>query len=86
MLVTDPDGNETQYVYDGGVLVSRCRTTAARAPRRPGLTPRTPRRCSTDAVIDPNGNTSEYSYDGSGNMTSSTNPLSQTASYSLQQL
>ena len=81
VVTTDPDGNETKYSYYGGVLVSEVKGYTSLAPSTTGLQP-DPATLLDTTVVDPNGNPSEYSYTGAGDVTSHTNQLRQTSTYS----
>ena len=79
-IETDPDGNETNYGFEGGILVSR---EAGYGGSSPSLTTYEPDSTTllNDAVVDPNGNTTSYGYDSNGNVNSMTNPLGNTWTY-----
>ncbi|HET8893357.1 MAG TPA: LamG-like jellyroll fold domain-containing protein [Gaiellaceae bacterium] len=80
VVVTDPDGNKTQYTYDRGILVSQVDGYTGPSSFTTGYQPDASTLLDT-SIVQPNG-TSTYAYSGNGNITSSTNPLGQTASYS----
>jgi len=80
-LVTDPDGNQTQYVYDSGILIQK---TAGYGTSSASTRVYQPDSATLldDAVIDPNGHKTSYSYDAAGNITAVTNPLGNTSTAS----
>jgi RHS repeat-associated protein len=78
-IETDPDGNETQYVFDGSVLISLVNGYGASSPATESFQP-DPNTLLNSASFDPNGNTTAESYDADGNAITTTNPLGDTAS------
>jgi RHS repeat-associated protein len=80
VVVTDPDGNETQYTYDRGILVSQVAGYTGSSSFTTSFQP-DPSTLLDTSIVQPNG-TSTYAYNGNGSVTSSTNTLGQTASYS----
>jgi RHS repeat-associated protein len=81
VIATDPDGNQTKTTYDNGVVVDSESGYGLSSSSTTQLEP-DPSTLLDTTVVDPNGNPSEYSYNASGDTTSSTNQLSQTATAS----
>lgn len=73
-LVTDPNGDETLYTYDYGLLVQK---TAAYGTDLAATTNYTydPSTLGMTSETDPNGNTTTYTYDDNGNVLTETDPL-----------
>ena len=84
-LVTDPDGNETQYVYQQRHVLAKPKATA-RGSRPPGPTTPTPPPCWSRRIIDPNGNTTTYSLRQRRQHDHDDQPARETSTASLQQL
>jgi RHS repeat-associated protein len=76
-LVTDPDGNTTQYRFDSGILAAKTEGYGSGSPSTWTYV-LDPSTLLVDAVIDPNGNMTTYVHDADGNVTSMTNPLGST--------
>ncbi len=78
--VTDPNGNQIQFVYFDFELISVTRGygTAEAATTSYSYDPSTLGR---ESVTDPNGNVSAYTYDSQGNLLSATDALGHTTSY-----
>ena len=82
VVVTDPDGNETQDLYSAGELVQTTigYGTSAAATFYFGYDPATLMR---EFVLDPDGDITNESYDSQGNLLSKTNGLGNTWTYSF---
>ncbi|MHB8458421.1 MAG: hypothetical protein ACYDBS_12150, partial [Acidimicrobiales bacterium] len=81
VVVTNPKGNKTEYVYTGNVLTIRIdgygsssSTTWTYKPDSSTLL--------VDSVTDPNGNATYYSYDAAGNVISKTDAIGDRWTYS----
>jgi RHS repeat-associated protein/uncharacterized repeat protein (TIGR02059 family) len=80
-LVTDPDGNQTQYTYNNRILVGRVLGYGSSSPSIWNYRP-DPSTLLDDTVIDPNDNETDYTYDSNGDLSSKTNQLGSIWSYS----
>ena len=80
-LVTDPDGNQTQYTYNNRIMVGRTLGYSGSSPSTWSYRP-DPTTMQDDTIVDPNGNETDYTYNSSGELTSKTNALGATWSYS----
>jgi RHS repeat-associated protein len=79
-LVTDRNGNVTQYVFDGSALTKRVVGYGSSSPATWAYTI-DPATLLTTATTDPNSHTTTVTYDSRGNLLTSTDPLSHTTSY-----
>jgi RHS repeat-associated protein len=79
-VVTDPDGNKTEYLYYGGALIEKVLGFDTGSPSSWTYSP-DPNTLLPVAITDPNGNTTTYGYDADGNVTSKTNALGNTWTY-----
>ncbi len=77
---TDPDGNETKYVFDTGVLLTKTLGADGGSPSTWSYDPDS-LTLLDNSITDPNGNTTSYTYDDQGNVTSRTNALGNTWTY-----
>ncbi len=73
-IVTDPDGNQTDYGYTAGTLTSKTEAYGTADPSTWTYNP-DPNTYLNLSVTDPNNNTTSYTYDADGNTTSVTDPL-----------
>ena len=73
-IVTDPDGNQTDYGYTVGTLTSKTEAYGTADPSTWTYNP-DPNTYLDLSVTDPNNDTTSYSYDADGNTTSVTDPL-----------
>ena len=73
-IVTDPDGNKTDYGYTEGILTSKTEAYGTASPSTWTYQP-DPNTDLDISVTDPNNDRTSYTYDASGNITSATNPL-----------
>jgi RHS repeat-associated protein len=80
-VVTDPDGNQTQYVFNDGVLTGKTEGYGTASPSE-WVYGRDPNMLVKTTVTDPDGDNTAYEYDSDGNVVSVTNPLGATISYS----
>ncbi|HEX4345399.1 MAG TPA: DUF6531 domain-containing protein [Solirubrobacteraceae bacterium] len=80
-LTTDPDGNQTKYGYSGGLLVSKTLDYGGSTPSTWAYT-HDPTTLLLDEVTDPDSHTTTTSYDADGNVTSKTDGLGDTSTYS----
>jgi RHS repeat-associated protein len=81
VIATDPDGNETKTSYQNGIITGSIQGYGLSSASTTTFEP-DPSTLLDTTVVDPNGNPSEYSYSGAGDVTSSTDQLSHTTSYS----
>jgi RHS repeat-associated protein len=79
VVATDPGSNQAQDGYYGGVLNSQVAGYGSSSPSTTSYEP-DPSTLLDTTITDPNG-TSSYSYDTNGLVTSSTDPIGQTATY-----
>ena len=73
-LVTDPDGNVTQYVYDNGTLVGKSEGYGTQKPSLWTYHVDSGSLLDTE-IYDPDNRLTTYTYDSDGNTSSTTNPL-----------
>ncbi|MGH9293248.1 MAG: DUF6531 domain-containing protein [Acidimicrobiales bacterium] len=85
VIVTDPDGNETNYAYGGNVLVQKTVGYGTSSPSTWTYNP-DPASLLDDSVTNPDGDTTTYAYDQDGNLVSLTNPLGNTWTYAYNLL
>ena len=80
VVVTDPNGNQTEYIFYGGVLTSR---TLGYGTSSSSVWTYVPDSSTllNDVVTDPDNNTTTYAYDADGNIISKTNGLGDTWTY-----
>ena len=81
-VVTDPDGNETQYTYAGNVLTQSVVGYGGSSPSTWSYSLDSTTLLN-DSVTDPNSNETSYTYDADGNITSKTNALGNTWTYTF---
>jgi trimeric autotransporter adhesin len=81
VVVTDPDGNESAYFFEDDILEQM---TVGYGGPNPSTTVYLSDLATllTDEVIDPNGNVTATTYDADGDVTSSSNALGDTSTYS----
>jgi RHS repeat-associated protein len=79
-IVTDPRGNQTQYIYSGIELIAVTRGLGSPAAATAAYF-YDPGTLGVTAVTDANGNTTRYSYDAEGNQLSKTDPNGHTWTY-----
>ncbi len=79
-LVTDPDGNVTEYEFTNGLLTGRVLGYGTSTPSTWTYN-RDSTTAEIDSTTDPNSNTTSSTYDSAGNVTSKTNALGNTWTY-----
>jgi len=80
VIATDPDGNETKTTYQNGVIVDSEAGYGLSSPSTTELDP-DPSTLLDTSIVDPDEKSTEFAYNGSGDTTSNTNQLNQTATY-----